>query len=206
VAESVVQKVSVGLFGGSFNPPHVGHVLSIAYVLSTGLVQRVVAVPVYAHALGKSLAPFAERLNMARLAFEWLPRVEVSDIEQGLGTPSRTLGTVRALLAQHPEWQLRLVVGSDILGELHQWHAYREIERLAPPLILPRPGAPEPGQQEFSTRLLPDISSTEVRALLADWASGTAPGAEVQLERLVPQAVLSFIRQHGLYGVPAQPQ
>jgi nicotinate-nucleotide adenylyltransferase len=201
-----VQRVSVGLFGGSFNPPHVGHVLSIAYALSTGLVQRVVAVPVYAHALGKSLAPFAERLIMARLAFEWLPNVEVSDIEQGLGAPSRTLGTVRALLAGHPEWQLRLIVGSDILGELHQWHAFHEIERLAPPLVLPRPGAPEPGQPERNTRLLPDISSTEVRTLIAGWASGAAPAAEAELERLLPRPVLGFIRQQGLYGVPALDQ
>jgi nicotinate-nucleotide adenylyltransferase len=199
-----VQRVSVGLFGGSFNPPHVGHVLSIAYALSTGLVERVVAVPVFAHALGKSLAPFAERLAMARLAFEWLPGVEVSDIEQSLGSPSRTLETVRALLAQHPEWQLRLVVGSDILGELHQWHAFREIERLAPPLVLPRPGAPEPGQAPQATRLLPDISSTEVRTLLTDWANGKAPGGAPELERLVPRAVLTFIREHGLYGVPPQ--
>ncbi len=199
-----MQRISVGLFGGSFNPPHVGHVLSAAYALSTGLVERVVAVPVYAHALGKSLAPFAERLGMARLAFEWLPGVEVSDIEQSLGSPSRTLETVRALLARHPEWQLRLLVGSDILGELHQWHAFREIERLAPPLVLPRAGAPEPGRAERSTRLLPEVSSTEVRALLGEWASGSA-GAATELQSLVPSAVLSFIRQHGLYGVPAAP-
>lgn len=198
-----MQQVSVGLFGGSFNPPHVGHVLSIAYALSAGLVERVVAVPVYAHALGKSLAPFAERLHMARLAFEWLPGVEVSDIEQSLGTPSRTLETVRALLARHPEWQLRLVVGSDILGELHQWHAFREIERLAPPLVLPRAGAPEPGRPEAVLRLLPEVSSTEVRNLLSDWAGG-APAAAVQLERLVPRAVLGFIRERALYGAPAR--
>lgn len=194
-----MQRISVGLFGGSFNPPHVGHVLSIAYALSTGLVERVVAVPVYAHALGKSLAPFAERLDMARLAFEWLPRVEVSDIEQSLATPSRTLETVRALLAQHPDWQLRLLVGSDILGELHQWHAFREIERLAPPLVLPRPGALE---TEHAARILPEVSSTEVRTLLSDWASGEEPGAATELERLVPRSVLGFIRQRGLYGVP----
>lgn len=200
-----MQLVSVGLFGGSFNPPHVGHVLSIAYALSTGLVERVVAVPVYAHALGKALEPYAHRLDMARLAFEWLPGVDVSDIEQSLGTPSRTLETVRALSARHPEWQLRLVVGSDILGELHQWHAFREIERLAPPLVLPRPGAPEPGQTDRSARVLPDVSSTEVRTLLADWAGGQAPAAAAELERLVPRSVLSFIRERGLYGSGATP-
>jgi nicotinate-nucleotide adenylyltransferase len=198
-----VARETVGLFGGSFNPPHLGHVLSIAYLLSAELVERVVAVPVFAHALGKSLAPFAERVQMARLAFEWLPRVEVSEIEAGLGTPSRTLETVRALAARHPDWQLRLIVGSDILAELPQWYAFAEVERLAPPLVLPRPGAPDPAQPGGAARLLPDISSTEVRARLADWASGKSDGAE--LERLVPRAVLARIRAQGLYGVPAPP-
>jgi nicotinate-nucleotide adenylyltransferase len=199
-----VVRSTVGLFGGSFNPPHLGHVLSIAYVLSAQLVERVLVVPVFEHALGKKLAPFPERLAMARLAFEWLPGVEVSDIEQSLGAPSRTLATVRALSAQHPDWELRLLVGSDILGELHQWHAFAEIERRAPPLILPRPGAEAPGQPAAAPRLLPDISSTQVRARLAIWAATNAPEASAEIEQLVPRAVLAFIRAHGLYGVPAQ--
>jgi len=199
-----VARSSVGLFGGSFNPPHLGHVLSIAYVLSAELVERVLVVPVFEHALGKNLAPFAERLAMARLAFEWLPRVEVSDIEQSLGTPSRTLSTVRALSAQHPDWDLRLLVGSDILGEIHQWHAFAEIERRAPPLVLPRPGAGDSSQPAPDTRLLPDISSTQVRARLAAWAATNAPEAAAEIEQLVPRPVLAYIRARGLYGVPAQ--
>jgi nicotinate-nucleotide adenylyltransferase len=197
-------RISVGLFGGSFNPPHLGHVLSIAYLLGMELVERVVAVPVFAHALGKTLAPFPERVAMARLAFEWLPRVAVSDIEQRLATPSRTLETIKALSAEHPDWDLRLVVGSDILGELHQWHAFAEIERRAPPLVLPRPGAPQPGLPLAAPRLLPDISSTQVRALLAEWAAASAPVVAAPIEQLVPRAVLAYIRAHGLYGAPAQ--
>lgn len=192
-------RITVGLFGGSFNPPHVGHVLSIAYALSAGLVERVVAVPVFAHALGKSLAPFSARVAMARLAFEWLPGVEVSEVEQELGSPSRTLRTIQALSAQHPEWQLRLLVGSDILGELHQWHAYAEIERLAPPLVLPRPGAPDPSRRGEAARILPDISSTEVRASLNAAAQGDSKGA-AELQRVVPASVLAYIREQGLYG------
>jgi len=190
---------TVGLFGGSFNPPHIGHVLAAAYVLSAGLVERVIAVPVFSHALGKSLAPFPARVAMARLAFEWLPGVEVSDVEQELGSPSRTLRTIQALSARHPDWQLRLLVGSDILGELHQWHAYAEIERLAPPLILPRPGAPDPSRPGEAARILPDISSTEVRASLDAAARGDSEGA-AELQRVVPAPVLAYIREQGLYG------
>jgi nicotinate-nucleotide adenylyltransferase len=194
-----VARVTVGLFGGSFNPPHVGHVLSVAYALSMGLVERVVAVPVFAHALGKSLAPFPARVAMARLAFEWIPGVEVSDVEQELGSPSRSLRTIEALSARRPDWQLRLLVGSDILGELHQWHAYAEIARRAPPLILPRPGVPDPTRPGEAARILPDISSTEVRASLEAAAQGDSAGA-AELQRVVPASVLVYIREQRLYG------
>ena len=192
----------MALFGGSFNPPHIGHVLSVAYALSAGLVERVVTVPVFAHALGKRLAAFDHRVEMARLAFEWLPGVEVSRIEERLGTPSRTLDTIVALEAEHPSWDLRLLVGSDILGELHQWHAFAEIERRAPPLVLPRAGTDVAGPLP---RLLPEVSSTDVRARLGAWAKAGSPLAQRELEALVPRAVLGYVKAHGLYGVPAEP-
>jgi nicotinate-nucleotide adenylyltransferase len=194
--------MTVALFGGSFNPPHIGHVLSVSYALSAGLVEHVVSVPVFAHALGKQLATFEHRVEMARLAFEWLPGVEVSRIEERLGTPSRTLETIRALQAEHPNWDLRLMVGSDILAELHQWHAFAEIERRAPPLILPRAGAEATGSLP---RLLPEVSSTDVRARLSAWAQSNSPSARLELEALVPRTVLRYVMAHGLYGVPADP-
>jgi nicotinate-nucleotide adenylyltransferase len=200
--DQLVQRVVVGLFGGSFNPPHIGHVLAVTYLLSAGLVDRVVVVPVFAHALGKRLAPFDDRLEMARLAFAWLPRVEVSGIEQRLGTPSRTLTTVCALAEEHPDWELRLVVGTDILGELHQWHAWPEIERRAPPLVLPRS---EPGSPRSSPPLLPEISSTEVRAHIAEWAERKSDLAATELRRSVPHAVLEYVQSRGLYSGPVAP-
>ncbi len=192
-------RIPMALFGGSFNPPHVGHVLAVAYVLSTERVERVVVVPVFEHALGKHLAPFEHRVEMAVRAFGWLPRVEVCSIEARLGAPSRTLGTIQALQAEHPDWDLRLMVGSDILGEIHQWQAFEEIERRAPPLVLPRAGAATPSD---TPQLLPEVSSTEVRALLAAQAKGAKPTSASEVEALVPRAVLAYIRDHGLYQEP----
>ena len=185
--------VTVALFGGSFNPPHVGHVLAVAYALSVGLVERVLVVPVFEHALGKRLAPFPHRLAMSERAFAWLPGVEVSRIEEHLGAPSRTLRTIQALEVEHPEWRLRLLVGSDITGELEKWHAFHEIARRAPPLILPRAGASEAG----GPPLLPEVSSTRVRQLLQAASRSSAPldptSAEPsearQLASLVPTPV-----------------
>lgn len=184
----------VALFGGSFNPPHVGHVLAVTYVLSVGLADRVLVVPVYEHALGKRLAPFAERLEMSRRAFGWLPNVEVSSIEERLGAPSRTLRTVEALGAEHPDWRLSLLVGSDITFEIEKWHAFEEIARRAPPLVLQRAGAAQAGGP---ASVLPEVSSGEVRTLLA----GRRPAAPFvpDLQRLVPRAVLEYIRERSLY-------
>lgn len=192
---------TVALFGGSFNPPHVGHVLAAAYVLSVGLVERVLVVPVFEHAFGKRLEPFEHRLQMARRAFDWLPQVEVSSLEERLGVPSRTLRTVQVLEAEHPEWRLRLLVGSDITGEIQKWYAFDEIQRRAPPLILTRAGAGAalPGEGQ-GPALLPEVSSTRIRQLLESAAAGGPGGAE--LGALVPRAVLDYIAAHQLYRTP----
>lgn len=205
-----MSRVTVALFGGSFNPPHVGHVLAVTYALSVGLVERVLVVPVFEHALGKRLAPFPHRLEMARRAFGWLPGVEVSRIEEQLGAPSRTLRTIQALELEHPDWQLRLLVGSDITGEIEKWHAFGEIERRAPPLILPRAGSVAPGGPPA---LLPEVSSTLVRQLLerapqaAGGEAGDSEAADSEagdaLGALVPRAVLDYIAEHGLYSARA---
>lgn len=188
---------TVALFGGSFNPPHVGHVLATAYVLSVGWVERVLVVPVFEHALGKALAPFRHRVAMAERAFGWLPRVEVSPIEQNLGVPSRTLRTIQALEAEHPDWALRLLVGSDITAEIEKWHAFEQIERKAPPLFLQRAGS---RAASSSPSLLPEVSSTEIRRLLAAQRPDSPPSPE--LSALVPSAVLEYIAQHQLYRAP----
>jgi nicotinate-nucleotide adenylyltransferase len=185
--------MKVGFFGGSFDPPHVAHVLAAAYVLSLDSIERLLVVPVFDHALKRSRAPFEERLEMCRTALGWLPNVEVSPIEAQLGQPSLTLRTLQALKSDHPEWELRLVIGSDVLFETQKWHAFEQVAALAPPLVLGRVGAPH---ELAGPALLPDISSSRIRALLRtrDQASAAA-----ELACLVPGAVLSFIEQRGLY-------
>src|SRR5690606_32016933 len=78
------------IFGGSFDPPHVGHVLAVTWVLSTQPVDEVVLVPALEHAFGKPLAPFAHRRRMCELAFAPLRRVRVDPIEAELGGASYT--------------------------------------------------------------------------------------------------------------------
>jgi nicotinate-nucleotide adenylyltransferase len=181
--------VNVALFGGSFNPPHVSHVLACALVLSTNDVERILVVPTYQHPFAKALASYDDRVAMCELAMKWIPGVEVSRVEEALGGESRTLRTIEHLLREHADWQLRLVIGADILVESSKWFGFDKIRELAPPIVLGRAGihgtaAPRP--------LLPEISSTQVRAMIAE-------GRHDDLGPLVPRRVLDYVFERGLY-------
>jgi nicotinate-nucleotide adenylyltransferase len=185
--------VRVAVFGGSFNPPHLGHVLACSYVLATEELDRVLVVPAYQHPFAKPLAPFDDRVAMCELALATLRGVEVSRVEEELGGESRTLRTLQHLSASHPDWQLHLVIGADVLGEAPRWFGFDAIAKLAPPIVVGRAGfpAPQPGAV-----LVPDVSSTHVRAAIAG-------GAWDEVARLVPRRVLEYARAKGLYVSPA---
>lgn len=180
----------VAVFGGSFNPPHLSHVLAATVVLATHEVDELLVVPTFHHPFGKPLAPFADRVTMCELALGWLPRVVVSRVEQELGGESRTLRTLEHLAKVHPRWQLRLVMGADLLVESPKWFGFDRIAALAPPIVLGRVGIAHPGAPP---PILPDISSTDVRAKCAagDWDA---------LSALVPRAVLQHVRERALYS------
>jgi nicotinate-nucleotide adenylyltransferase len=186
-----VSERRIGLFGGSFNPPHIAHQMVCLVVLETEPVDEVWMVPTFRHAFGKPLAPFADRVEMCRrAAAAFGGRVAVSPIESELGgEESRTYRTARALCERHPETSFRLVVGADILGEVASWYRWDDLTRLAPPLVVGRTGVavPAPGVTGIE---LPAISSTEVRAILARGHSALP---------LVPRSVMDYIAGRGLY-------
>jgi nicotinate-nucleotide adenylyltransferase len=202
----------VAFFGGSFNPPHVAHVLAVTYVLSVAPIDEVIVVPVYQHPFAKELAPYEDRLEMCRLALGWLPRVQISTLEGELGGESRTLRTLEHLVTAHPDWSMRLLVGADVVADLPKWHRFERIAKIAPPIVLGRvgvalsespggagaaSGAGSPGLGEGQLLIspepvLPGCSSTEVRQALA---AGDIEGVRWQL----PRAVLDYIVERGLY-------
>jgi nicotinate-nucleotide adenylyltransferase len=189
---------TIGLFGGSFNPPHVAHQLVALFVLETQEVDALWLVPTYRHALGKTLAPFADRVAMCALAAAPLgPRIGVSRIEEELaaatGRVSRTLETLEALAARHPADRFRLVVGSDILGETEQWYRWDDVVRRAPPIVIGRAGHPAPPGASVAAIEMPRISSTEIRERLARGETAVP---------LVPRAVMGYIAGRTLYDAP----
>ncbi|RLB59501.1 MAG: nicotinate (nicotinamide) nucleotide adenylyltransferase [Deltaproteobacteria bacterium] len=186
----MTQQARVGVFGGSFNPPHVGHVLAAAYLLSVQAVDLLLVIPVFRHPFAKQLAPYPDRLAMCQLAMEWLPSVEVSDIEGRLGGESRTLATIEALLQEEPNRALRLIIGADVLKDRESWHRFDQIAELAPPLILGRAGVDHP---EAPAAVLPAVSSTQIRDLVAG-------GHIADCSALLPAAVHRYLVEHQLYG------
>ncbi len=183
-------RTTIAVYGGSFNPPHVGHALVAAWALWTGQADAVWLVPTFRHAFDKALAPFDERLALCRaLADDVSGAVEVLDLERTLPVPSFTIDTLRLLQTRHPGHRFRLLVGADILEQTDAWNSWADIVRLFPPIVVGRVGwPPVPGAPTF-----PGVSSTELRARLA---SGEA------VDGLVTQGVAE--RLPGSYGAAAR--
>lgn len=183
----------VAVYGGSFDPPHVGHLLSAVYALARGF-EKVLVVPVFEHAFGKQTAPFAARVELCRACFRGIDGVEVSELEATLERPSYTVRTLERLKAEQPDWELRVLVGSDVLAETQAWHELDRVKALAPFFVLPRLGHEIEG---LGPAVLPEVSSSQVRALMA--APRASADARRRLESLVPEAVLEAAERLGLY-------
>jgi len=188
----------VGLFGGSFNPPHVAHQLVALYILET-CVDEVWFIPTYSHPFGKKLTAYDHRVAMCELAVAPLgARVRVMRSEEELAkkpdfVSSRTLDLIEHLEEQHRDAELHLVVGADILGETEKWHRWDEVTRRAPLIVIGRTGFSLPPGSVATGVTMPEVSSSRIRELLA---TGDVPGAAP----LLPQTVLRYIARHGLYG------
>ncbi len=183
---------TIALYGGSFNPPHAGHMLAAAYVLQAAPVDGLWVLPVFRHALDKALTVgFDDRVQLCRLAFGWLgDGVQVRDDERGGN--GRTLDLVRRLHQVHPGHHFRLVLGSDILHERHRWHCFDDLARLAPPLLLRRGGFDVPDDCPYDVLpiSLPDVRSRDLRTRLA---------ARQSVAGLLPLSVERAIVASGLY-------
>lgn len=185
------------VYGGSFDPPHMSHVLALCAARALVGPCELLVVPSFQHPFGKQLAPYEARLQLCELAFGWLPALTVSRIEEelhGQRAEVRTVDVLLALRARMPEAAMRLLVGADILHDAPKWHRWDEVCALAPPLVLGRVGHEHP---EAPAAMLPAISSREVRAMLLQ-------GAPVP-EGWLPDGVLPRIRALRLYGEPSQP-
>ena len=216
-------KPELAVLGGSFDPPHIGHVFLATYARSVAGVVRVLVAPTFEHAFGKPLSAFEHRMRMCELAFSLIDGVEVSPIERELGGVSRTLRLVQELARRFPDHQLRLLVGADILLETQRWLRFDDIIALAPLLVAERAGFASTGDSSLARAgtappldpgapVLPQVSSSEIRRALSEFFSlartATAPldqpSASSALSSWLPRQVHAYIVQHGLYA-PSEP-
>lgn len=187
----------VAVYGGSFDPPHVAHKSAVEYLVRQGEFERIVVVPVHEHALEKRLAPYEHRMRMCEISMLVAPIVEISWIESELAPPNYTLNTLEALGARFPGADLRLVVGADVLLEADRWHAFDEVIRLAPLYPLGRRGV---DSEAAPPPVLPEVSSTQIRARLRGRPPGSLPDwLRVELEQWLVPAVIDYIEAHDLY-------
>ncbi len=145
---------TVALFGGSFNPPHRGHVAMVQALLRCRDIDQVWILPVFRHSWVKDLLSFAKRFHMCRLAFSHLStRVTVKRIEAQLGGVSFTIRTLCYLVKQYPATRFVLVVGADSYASRDKWKDFDKIVKLVDLIVFER-GAKSK---------IPNVSSTVIR-------------------------------------------
>ena len=180
----------VALLGGSFNPPHVGHLMAAHYVRATQDVDEVWLMPTFRHAFGKVSEDFEHRVHMCeRMCADASGWLKTSRVEREVGKDGRTVDTLDFLLARHPDHHFTLILGSDILKDLPHWKDFERVQRLSRVVVLYRAGHPAEGTVGPP---LAEVSSSTIREHMA---RGESPA------ELVPARVLAYIREHHLYGL-----
>jgi len=198
----------IGILGGTFNPPHMGHLVMAQEALDQLDLDRVVLMPVAVppHKEAREDPGAAARLELCRLAVADDERFEVSTLEIERGGASFTVDTLRELHDVEPEHDLTFIVGGDMAQSLPAWREPESILRLARLAVAEREGV---RREDIARRLEPlhdgdrvvffdmpriDVSSSTIRRRVAE-------GRPVRY--LVPDAVAAAIAVHGLYRQPA---
>lgn len=196
---------SIGIFGGTFDPPHLGHLILAAEARAQLGLERLlwVLTPDPPHKQGQSIAPLEQRLEMVKLAIADDPQFEISSVEMNRPGPHYALDTVQILAAQNPGAKLVYLMGGDSLRDLPNWHRPVEFVSACHLIgVMRRPGdAVELGFLEkslpgltakvrFVDAPLLEIAAREVRNRIADGRP---------FRYFLPERVYKYVDSHGLY-------
>jgi nicotinate-nucleotide adenylyltransferase len=190
--------IRYGIFGGTFDPPHVGHLViavNVRHALALDVVVLMVANDPWQKSALRPVSCVDDRLAMAEAAVGDVEGLEVSDLEVRRGGISYTADTLASLREEDPERDLFLILGSDAAAGLPSWDRVDEVRSLCTIVVVTRPGAeegiPPPGwtwERVETPRL--DVSSTDLRARVVDGRP---------LDYLLTPAVIDCIEARGLY-------
>lgn len=190
--------MKIGLFFGSFNPIHTGHLIIANYMANYTDLDKVWLVVSPQNPLKKygDLINTYDRLEMAKLATEDSNNLSISDVELKLPQPSYTIDTLTHLHEKYPEHEFAVIMGSDNLATLHKWKNFKLILRDYKIYVYPRPGyenaeyASHPSVTITMTPLM-ELSATFIRKALAE---------KKDVRYFVPDKVLEFIKSKSLYS------
>lgn len=187
--------MKIGIFGGTFDPPHIGHLIAAQDALQSLPLDKVLFIPalVPPHKQQRGISPPAVRLRMMEAAASGDARFEVSDVELKRSAPSYTVDTLRDL--GHSGDELFLLLGVDQIRDFSTWREPQQVMRLARLVMMARGGIAEPPESGIVQHTVPvtriDISSTLIRQRVA---------AGQPIRYLVPAAVEEIIAAEGLYS------
>jgi len=188
-----------GVLGGTFDPPHIGHLLAavnVRHALALDELLLVVANDPWQKSGERTVTPASDRFAMVEAAVEGLDGVVASDLELRRGGPSYTVDTLAELAKRDPTGARFLVLGADAASGLLTWERADELPGLATLVLVDRPGIacpPPPAGWTFERVEIPrvEVSSTEVRTRVVEHRP---------LDFLLPPAVVTCIRERRLYG------
>ncbi len=192
--------MKIGIYGGTFDPPHIGHLIVAERVREWLGLEKVIFVPavIPPHKQQRSdITPAEWRLEMVRRAIAGNPSFDSSDIEIRRGGISFSVDTLKELRMQYPSDTLHLLIGMDNVRDFKTWKDPDMIKRIARVVVMTRPGIiPDPEiRVELATMIVCEvpeigISSKEIRNLVEKGCS---------IRYLVPSSVLEYINEHRLY-------
>ncbi len=206
----------VGILGGSFNPPHFGHLALVRAALQTGKVESVLLIPaaIPPHKVIPSGTSPEMRYEMTLLLAKEDNRLTVDPLELEREGPSYTIDTLQEVSSKNPGNEYRLIIGSDMALMFSKWKNYREILLLAPPMIAERPDALL-RKTRSATEMFLDLDRADAEILFAGLfpmepvpINSTlvrdrikAGAKDNELIRYLPASVVSYIKMHDLYGI-----
>jgi nicotinate-nucleotide adenylyltransferase len=187
----------IGVFGGTFDPPHIGHLVTamrVAEAVDLDVVLMVVANVPWQKAGSREITPADVRMDMMRAAVAGVDVLEACDLEIRRGGDTYTVDTLEELRAAGPDDELVLILGSDAAAGLDTWDRPQELRELCRLAVVERPGSPVevPDGFRLDRVAVPqlEISSTELRRRVAGGRS---------IRFLVPEGAVAMVERHRLY-------
>lgn len=166
----------MGILGGSFDPPHLGHQLLALSALATTPIDLLWVMPCAGHAFAKDLSAFEHRFKLCELAFSHLHKTEVLRLESYLPSPSYTINTIETIVQLRPDLKLSLIMGSDLLEHFDSWEGSDKLREFCDLSIFDRKS------------LLPGVQSSQIREAVS---VGDFKNLDLQVKK--------YIKENNLY-------